>query len=91
MLVGLEPEGSSNSLSDSVSTNLLDLLRFFDTGFAVADFLGTTLGGLLGTGFLPGMFFFFEGFISDSDSSSLMGRGLTFVFVTNPDFFTSGG
>ena len=90
--MALEPDGSSSSLSDSVSTNLFDLLRLdFDTGFAVADFLGTTLGGLLGTGFLPRIFFFFAGFISDSESSSLIGRGLTFVLVTNPDFLTSGG
>ena len=75
-----------------MSINLLDLLRFdFDTGFAVADFLGTTLGGLLGAGFLPRIFFFLVGFISNSESSSLIGRGLTFVLVTNPDFLTSGG
>ena len=87
---------SSISLSDSVSTNCLDLLRFpFMMGLAVADFLGTTLGcccldtpGFLEEAAPP---FFLEAAASCSESSSLIGRGLAFAFVTNPDFlFVTG-
>ena len=88
---------SSISLSDSVSTNCLDLLRLpFMIGLAVADFLGTTLGCCLAApGFLetapPPPPFFLEAAASCSESSSLMGRGLAFALVTNPDFlFVTG-
>lgn len=95
LLAGFETAGSSSSLSVSVSTNLLDLLMFdLVTGFAVADFLGTTFGGLLGSGFLAGLFFFLAAFVSASESSSLIGLGLTLVLVTKPDltdFLTTGG
>ena len=92
LLAAFETGGSSSSLSDSVSTNLFDLLRFdFVTGFAVADFLGRTLGGFAGTAFLPGIVFFLTAPVSASESSSLIGLGLTLVLVTKPDFLTIVG
>ena len=60
---------------------------------AVADFLGTTLGCCLGApGFLEAAPpFFLDAAASCSESSSLMGRGLAFALVTNPDFlFVTG-
>ena len=79
---------SSNSLSDSVSTKALDLLRPllpFRTGLAVADFLGTTFG-LGGLTFLAAEAFFLEAAASLSVSSSLIGLGFALAFVTKPDF-----
>jgi len=74
---------SSNSLSESVSTNCLDLLvLFLARGLAVADFFGTTLG-FWGEGFFDADDFFFEAGVSDS--SSLIGRGFALALVTNPD------
>ena len=79
---------SSNSLSESVSTNCLDLLvLLLARGFAVADFFGTTLGlGREGFFDAEAEGFFLEAGVSFSDSSSLIGRGFAFALVTNPDF-----
>ena len=78
---------SSNSLSESVSTNCFDLLvLLLARGLAVADFLGTTLGGLGGEGFFEAEGFFLEAGVSFSISSSLIGRGFALALVTNPDF-----
>ena len=75
---------SSKSLSESVSTNCLDLLvLLLARGLAVADFFGTTLG-FGGEGFFDADDFFLEAGVSDS--SSLIGRGFAFALVTNPDF-----
>ena len=74
---------SSNSLSESVSTNCLDLLvLLLARGLAVADFFGTTLG-FWGEGFFDADDFFLEAGVSDS--SSLIGRGFALALVTNPD------
>ena len=82
----------SVSLSDSVSINFLDLLTFvLDTGFAVADFLGTTLGFAGKAVFLADEACFFLAKLSLSCSSSVMGLGLALALVTNPDFFTTTG
>ena len=74
---------SSKSLSESVSTNCLDLLvLLLARGLAVADFFGTTLG-FGGEGFFDADDFFLEAGVSDS--SSLIGRGFALALVTNPD------
>ena len=88
--------GSSDSLSDSVSTNIFDLARlafevlFPRIDFAVADFLGTT-AGLGGLCFLPAPDLRLAGAAEcASVSSSEMGRGGALLLVTNPDFLIAG-